>query len=52
MEKKKYTAPEIEVVLLDSEISLALESLPPTGPDEGFNAISTLNSQDPYKSIS
>jgi len=32
--KKKYTAPEIELVELDNEISLALESYPPDGPGE------------------
>jgi hypothetical protein len=37
MEKKKYTIPEIEIVLLDNEISLALESNPPDGPEEGYN---------------
>ena len=30
MEKKKYTAPAIEIIVLDNEISLALESAPPT----------------------
>jgi len=37
MEKKKYTAPIVEIVLLDNEISLALESAPPVGPGESFN---------------
>lgn len=39
MEKKKYTDPCIEIIFLDNEISLALESEPPFGPDEsyGFN---------------
>ncbi len=32
--KKKYTEPVIEIIMLDNEISLALESLPPEGPDE------------------
>jgi hypothetical protein len=32
--KKIYTAPEIELVELDNEISLALESSPPEGPGE------------------
>jgi hypothetical protein len=34
MEKKKYIYPEIEVVQLDNEISLVLNSNPPAGPDE------------------
>jgi len=36
--KKKYTAPRIEWIPLDNEISLALESAPPFGPDETSNA--------------
>lgn len=34
MEKLKYIAPTIEIIELDNEISLALESNPPAGPDE------------------
>lgn len=33
--KKIYSIPLIERILLDNEISLALESAPPVGPDEG-----------------
>jgi hypothetical protein len=29
-----YTPPHIEKIILDNEISLALESTPPEGPDE------------------
>ncbi len=36
MEKKKYIAPRIEIIFLDNEISLALESNPPLGPGEGI----------------
>jgi hypothetical protein len=50
--KKVYTAPEIELVILDNEISLALESvMPPAGPDEGALLIrmdSDIN--NPFKS--
>jgi len=42
MEKKKYLSPLVELIVLDNEISLALESTPPVGPDEGNN----LNSPD------
>jgi len=43
--KKKYIAPEIELVELDNEISLALESTaPPAGPSETLNSI-----QSPFK---
>jgi len=34
MEKKIYNTPQIELIILDNEISLALESTPPAGPDE------------------
>ena len=45
MEKKKYIAPEIEIIELDNEISLALESsAPPAGPSETLNSI-----QSPFK---
>jgi hypothetical protein len=37
--KKTYTAPIIELVLLDNEISLALESNPPLGPEETSNSL-------------
>ncbi len=32
--KKSYKAPQIELVELDNEIALALESAPPVGPSE------------------
>ena len=44
MEKKKYTEPAIEIIMLDNEISLALESSPPVGPSETLNSI-----QNPFK---
>lgn len=34
---KKYRKPSIEIIFLDNDISLALESSPPLGPDETFN---------------
>ncbi len=34
--KRQYISPEILHVKLDNEISLALQSAPPIGPDEGF----------------
>jgi hypothetical protein len=39
--KSKYSSPEIEFIQLDNEISLALESSPPEGPEEGRNGLST-----------
>ena len=44
MEKKKYISPRIEIIFLDNEISLALESTPPVGPSETLNSI-----QVPFK---
>jgi hypothetical protein len=44
MEKKKYNAPQVELILIDNEISLALASSPPAGPSETFN-----NVQSPFK---
>jgi hypothetical protein len=37
MNKKRYSAPRIEWIQLDNDISLALESNPPLGPDETNN---------------
>jgi hypothetical protein len=45
MEKKQYTIPAIEIIILDNEISLALESSPPAGPSESFNFKTT----NPFK---
>ena len=45
MEKKEYIAPRIEIILLDNEISLALESAPPVGPGESFN----IHTENPFK---
>lgn len=44
-EKWIYNRPEIVCVELDYEISLALESTPPIGPDEGIGYIQ----QNPFK---
>ena len=42
--KKIYISPLIEIIFLDNEISLALESSPPAGPDETLNTV-----QNPFK---
>ena len=43
--KKKYIKPRIEIIFLDNEISLALESTaPPAGPSETLNSV-----QSPFK---
>ncbi len=48
--KRVYTTPQIERVELDNEISLALESSPPIGPNEEmpFFAPEYFN-HDPFK---
>ncbi len=35
--KRVYTVPTVEIIKLDKEISLALQSEPPGGPGEGSN---------------
>jgi hypothetical protein len=45
MEKKSYIAPRVELIALDNEISLALESSPPLGPGE----VNNLNPVNPFK---
>jgi len=51
-EKQNYFPPRINLITLDSEISLVLESTPPEGPGEGgtgyLNAPQYFNN-DPYK---
>lgn len=49
--KTVYKVPTIERIKLDNEISLALESEPPYGPDETMNSIdkSGLLHNDPFK---
>lgn len=49
--KKQYQFPLIERIKLDNEISLILESTPPTGPDEGISDAKELNCFDPFKQI-
>jgi len=48
--KKIYSTPTIETIELDNEISLALQSSPPVGPDEGFNMFQNTNFANPFKS--
>ncbi len=50
-QKKKYQSPEIIHVELDNEISLALESNPPTGPDEVNNSLQNNYMNDPYNNL-
>ena len=48
-EKRIYLNPTIELIKLDNEISLALES-PPAGPDEGALFSPEYFNNDPFKS--
>jgi len=41
--KKLYFQPKIELVKLDNEISLALESIPPGGPGEVNNNLAPVH---------
>jgi len=35
-QKREYIKPQLECIVLDNEIALALESTPPVGPDESY----------------
>jgi hypothetical protein len=49
--KNQYTAPKIDRIELDNEISLTLDSLPPSGPGEGAsNKVPEYLNNDPFKS--
>ncbi len=49
--KRAYFAPQIEQIKLDNEISLALESSPPTGPGEPTSQAPEYFNNDPFKTI-
>jgi len=49
-DKRVYSQPKILFVKLDNEISLALESAPPDGPNEVMNATPEYFNNDPMKS--
>lgn len=48
--KSEYVIPKIEVIKIDNEISLSLESDAPFGPGESYNQIQI--KQDPFKTES
>ena len=50
IDKRVYSQPKITLVKLDNEISLALESAPPDGPNEVMNAAPEYFNNDPVKS--
>ena len=48
--KKKYIEPQIELIQLDSDISLTLDSTPPAGPGElGNSTTPEYLKNDPFK---
>lgn len=49
MEKKIYSTPRIDLIILDNEISLALESSPPVGPEELSNNLPFNFNNNPFK---
>jgi len=49
IDKLVYSQPEITCVKLDNEISLALESDPPFGPNEVMNNTPEYFNNDPFK---
>lgn len=49
IKRAQYITPEIVKINLDHEISLALESSPPTGPGESHLITPEYLKQDPFK---
>jgi len=48
--KKKYSAPQVQLIALDNEISLALQSGPPEGPGETVNSnVEYFNNNNSFK---
>ena len=50
-EKRSYFPPIVEKIELDNEISLALESSPPVGPDEVINGATDYFNCNPYQNL-
>jgi hypothetical protein len=48
-EKRIYRSPIVERIKLDNEISLSLESEPPTGPGESLSKAPEYFNNDPFK---
>lgn len=46
---RKYLAPKIEVIQLDNEISLQLQSTPPEGPGESASLSTEYMKTNPFK---
>jgi len=51
IEKRNYKAPLIELIQLDNDISLNMESSPPAGPDEGYLKMPEYLNNDSFKTV-
>ena len=49
MEKKSDTAPQVELILIDNEIALILQSTPPAGPSEGASLAPEYRNDNPFR---
>jgi hypothetical protein len=49
IQKREYCLPQIQRIILDNEISLALESNPPVVPGEEISKIPDYFNNDPFK---
>lgn len=47
--KRYYSSPDIELIQLDNDISLVLDSTPPLGPGETYLQVEHRN--DPFNTI-
>lgn len=47
--KRNYLPPIVDKIILDNEISLALESSPPDGPGEVYNNAPKFLNSNPFK---
>lgn len=50
IEKRIYISPALQLIKLDNEISLALQSIPPEGPGEGASLAPEYFDNDTFKS--
>jgi len=48
-EKRIYKCPSIELIKLDNEISLVLQSEPPLGPGESLSLVPEYFGNDPFR---
>ncbi len=47
--KREYTTPVVDIVILDNEISLVLATNPPGGPGEGSDENNKANNDSPWE---